>query len=274
VSAPTPLDLYYAGRLQDALAAANEQVRRQPTDLSARGFLCEMLCFAGEFERADKQLEVISTQDPALGVGVAQFRQLIRAEQARQQFFAEGRPPEFLTAVTPACRLALEASIRIREGQLTDAVSLLDQAEAQRPRLYGTCDGQPFTDLRDMDDLTGAVFEVLTGAGKYYWVPMEHVQLLEFRPHGRARDLLWRHARMVVRDGPDSEIFLPALYPGAAKESDDRLRLGRMTEWRGEEGQPIHGAGQRMLLAGEADHPFLELKTLTIEPPAKASPVA
>ena len=33
------------------IAAATDEVRQRPTDLSARGFLCELLCFAGELER-------------------------------------------------------------------------------------------------------------------------------------------------------------------------------------------------------------------------------
>jgi protein involved in temperature-dependent protein secretion len=40
-----------------------------------------------------------------------------------------------------------------------------------------------------------------------------------------------------------------------------------MTEWRGGEGSPIRGAGQRMLLIGEEDRPFLELRSLTFQKP-------
>src|SRR5690606_17147809 len=77
---------FSAGRLGEALAAATAQVRSRPTDVAARVFLAELLCFAGELERADKQLDLVADQDTTLAVGVALFRQLIRGEQARQQF--------------------------------------------------------------------------------------------------------------------------------------------------------------------------------------------
>jgi type VI secretion system protein ImpE len=265
-----PQDHYQAGRLQEAVAAATEAVRLCPTDQASRGFLTELLCFAGELERADRQLEVLAQQGPESAVGIALFRQLVRAEQARQQFYAEGRVPEFLEPPSPWLRLHLEASIHVRNGEPAEAARLLAEAEGQRPKVAGTCDGRPFTDLRDLDDLTACFFEVLTSTGKYYWVPVERVESLEFSPPRRARDLLWRRARMIVRGGPDGEVFLPALYAGASAEADDRLRLGRMTEWRGGDGLPVRGAGQRTFLVGGDDRPILELQALTIDQPAAA----
>src|SRR5439155_1325758 len=135
--------------------------------------------------------------------------------------------------------------------------------EGQRPRVRGTCDGQPFTDLRDLDDLTAPVFEVLTSTGKYYWIPVERVELVEFRPPARPRDLLWQRARMVVRGGPDGEVYLPTLYSGTHAESDNGLRLGRATEWRGGDGAPVRGVGRRTFLVGDDTCPILELKELT-----------
>jgi type VI secretion system protein ImpE len=263
MSTATALELYYAGRLQEALAAVTAEVKQRPADLEARGFLCELLCFAGELERIDRHLEVIAEQDTTAAVGVAIFRHLLRGEQARQQLFSEGRLPEFLDPPPPHVRLLLEASIAVREKKDEEAARLLAQAEEQRPRLKGSCDGQPFTDCRDVDDLTSSIFEVLTGTGKYFWIPMERVISVEFRPHERARDLIWRRAHMIVRDGPEGEVYLPALYPGSAAASDERLRLGQMTDWHGGEGKPLRGVGQRMLLVGEEDRPFLELRSLT-----------
>ena len=109
-------DLFHAGKLQEALAAALEEVRQHPTDSGRRLFLAELLCFSGELERADNHLDALGQQDPQTVAGVHAFRQLIRAEQARQEFFTEGRLPEFLGQPEGAVRLLLEASIRVREG--------------------------------------------------------------------------------------------------------------------------------------------------------------
>ena len=116
-----------------------------------------------------------------------------------------------------------------------------------------------------MDDLTSCILEVLTSKGDYYWVPIEKVESIEFREPARARDLLWRRTHLIVRDGPDGEVFLPVLYPGSAQEADDRIRLGRMTDWRGGDAAPIRGIGQRIFLVGEDDLPIMELKTVSFE---------
>src|SRR5437868_5359835 len=101
---------YSAGRLGDAVAAALAEVQRSPADAGRRAFLAELACFAGDLERADRQLDVLSTTDPRASVGVSLFRQLVRAEQARRQFFTEGRLPEFLGEPTHDLTLHLEAS--------------------------------------------------------------------------------------------------------------------------------------------------------------------
>jgi type VI secretion system protein ImpE len=255
---------YREGRIQEALTAATGDVRRHPADTRRRTFLCELLCLAGDLERADRQLDAVSQQEPNVMVGISLFRQVLRAEQARQQFFAAGRLPELLGPPSPALKLLLEASIRLREGRTAEAAELLAQAEEQRPRVVGICDGTAFDDLRDLDDRTASVLEVLTSNGKYYWVPMERVELIEFRPSARPRDLLWRRAHLIVRDGPDGEVFLPALYAGSQPEPDDRFRLGRATEWRGGDGTPTWGVGQRTLLVGDQARPILEIKEIAV----------
>ena len=204
-------------------------------------------------------------QDPQTVAAVHAFRQLIRAEQARQEFFTEGRLPDVSGRPEGAVRLLLEASIRVREGALAEAALLLDQAEDQRPRVSGVCNGQPFQDFRDLDDLTSCILEVLTVKGDYYWVPIAQVESIEFHEPVRPRDLLWRRTHLIVRDGPDGEVFLPVLYPGAAGEADDQIRLGRMTDWRGGDAVPVRGVGQRTSWWARTLVPILELKTVTFE---------
>jgi type VI secretion system protein ImpE len=257
-------EAFDAGRLNEALAASLQEVKAAPGDAGRRGFLCELACFAGDLERADRQLDLLGDQDPQAAVGVALFRQLVRAEQARQQFFTEGRLPEFLAEPDALLKLHLEASIHLRDGRPEEAAKLLARAEEQRPKVAGRLDGQPFADLRDLDDLTAPVFEVLTSTGKYYWVPVERVELIEFRPARRPRDLLWRRARMIVRDGPDGEVFLPALYPGSHAAAEDGLRLGRATDWRGGAGAPTRGVGLRTFLVGDDTRTVLEMTELSL----------
>jgi type VI secretion system protein ImpE len=264
-------ELYEAGRLGEAIAAATAEVKRAPTNSAARNLLCELLCFAGEWERADKQADAIAMDDPRAAVMVSLMRHLIRAETARQDFYLQGRVPEFLEPPSPRLRLHLEASIAMREGNGPEASRLLAEAEAMRPQLSGTCNGTPFTEIRDLDDLTGSFFEVLTGNGKYYWVPFEAVDTVEFHPPKYLHDLIWRSCHLVVRGGPDGEVYLPALYAGSHADPDERIRLGRLTDWRGGEGSPVRGVGQRMFLVGDADMTIFEFRDLSIHSPEPAA---
>jgi type VI secretion system protein ImpE len=266
-------ELFRAGKLTEAVAAAADEVKKHPSDTARRLLLAELLCFTGDLERADKHLDAASGGDPQSMTWIIAFRQLIRAEQARQGFHSEGRLPSFLGQPEGALRLLLEASVQTRGGDAAAAAALLEQAEAERPKVTGTCDGQAFADFRDLDDQTCCVLEVLTVKGDYYWVPFDRVESVDFRAPERPRDLLWRTAHLVVRDGPDSEVFLPALYPGAAAEADDPTRLGRATDWRGGDGAPVRGVGQRTFLVGEEARTIMELKTLAFDaPPGGAEP--
>ena len=256
---------YEAGNLREALEAATDEVRGHPTDTAQRGFLAELLCFSGEFERADRQLDTIGQQEPQAMVGVSMYRQLIRAEMARQQFFTEGRLPEFLDKPSPAIQIYLEASIELREGDAPKAAQRLEEVEQQRFHVSGRCDGEPFDDLRDLNDLTAACLEVLTSNGKYYWIPIEKVESIELHPPKRPRDLIWRGARMVVDQGPDGEVFLPTLYPNTHASDDDKLRLGRATDWIGGDDSPAQGVGLRTFLVGEGDRTILQINQIEFD---------
>ena len=258
-------EFYRAGRLAEAIAAMNEEVRKNPADMLRRGFLAELLLVSGNLERADVQLDTLAQQDAQAGPSFALLRQIVRAEQARRQFHAEGRVPEFLGLPTPSMGLRLRASVALREGRPQEASTLLDEAEAVRVHTKGTCDGKPFEDLRDLDDMTADFLEVLTSTGKYYWVPMEHVVTVEFRAPTRPRDLVWRRAAMSVKDGPEGEVFVAAIYPTPAEGVTDAMRLGRVTEWRGGDGVPVRGVGQRTLLVDEEARPLVEIREIRVE---------
>lgn len=261
----TPSELYQAGQLTAAIDAALADVKQHPTDTQRRGLLCELLCCAGQWERADRQLDTITQQQPKTAVALTEFRQLIRAELARKEFFEEGRVPEFVAEPSPVLQLHLRASIAIRENRQAEAAELLAQADQMRFRPRGTCDGQAFDDLRDLDDLTSSFCEVLTTAGKYYWVPWETIESIEFQKPENPRDLLWRRAQIVVTGGPEGVVFVPALYPLSPPSDDEQFRLGRRTDWRGQPGEPIRGVGLRMLLVGEHDLTILQINELQFQ---------
>jgi type VI secretion system protein ImpE len=259
MTTPTAGHLFQEGRLAEAVDAAGETVRAMPNDPAPRMLLAELLLYAGNFDRADAVLDATSAVDPGTDLVVAEFRQLLRAAMVRRQVLREGRVPDFLGHATETQRHMLEALAALRAGDMAAAAIAADAAEAGRPAVGGRTPDAEFTDCRDADDLWGGTFEVLTTNGKYFWIPMERVVSLEFHPAKRARDLLWRRCTMVVRDGPDGDVYLPTLYDGDTAR-DDGIRLGRRTEWT--ETAPVQGTGQRMFLIGDEAIAIQQLTTM------------
>src|SRR5690242_10256763 len=108
-------ELFDAGKLAEAIAAATDDVRKGPTDMQRRLFLAELLCFQGEIERADNQLDVILKQQPD-ALLVLQLRQVLRAEKHRQECYTAGRSPAFLSDPPEHVRLLLKSLNFAREG--------------------------------------------------------------------------------------------------------------------------------------------------------------
>ncbi len=265
----TALQLFSAGKLKEAIAAATEDVRKAPTSVDARGDLADLLLFAGDYERADKQLEAIMPTDPKQAYGFTQFRHLVRAAQARHQFFTEGRVPEFLEVPSERMRFLLEASILLRENRPADANKLIEQALGLYPVVTGTRDGVAFRGLRDLDELLATVFEVIAKNGKYYWIPIESVERIEFTvpEEGKTstRDLLWRPAQLTTWNGSEGEVYMPSLYHGSHLR-EEPYAVGHMSHWEvSAEGAPYRGVGQRTLVFGKEEVPFLEIKALEFE---------
>ena len=258
-----PKQLFDAGDLDGAVAAATDAVRKNPGEIPHRLFLAELLCYQGNVDRADRQLDVLTQQQPD-AVVVLQFRQLLRAEKHRHECFLEGRAPEFLSDPPEHLQLMLKANLLQREGDRLAAADTIEEADSKRPQVSGTCDSTPFAGLRDLDDLSASFFEVLTSVGTYYWVPFESIDQIEFHAPAAPRDLIWRRASMSVHDGPDGEVFLPALYSGSATSDDRLLQLGRSTDWTDEDG-PIQGIGQRTYLVGEDDRPILTIGSIDFD---------
>ncbi len=263
-------ELFHAGRLGDAVAAANAAVRKTPTGVPSRILLAELLLFADNIDRADTVLDACSELDPASALMVAEFRQLLRGEIARRQLFDEGRVPEFLDQPTEAQRLALAALVALRNGDTAAAGQLAAQAEEARPHPSGIGTAGAFDDLRDGDDLLAPSIEVITTTGKYFWIAPERVESLEFHPVKRPRDLFWRRATIAVEGGPDGDVYLPILYPpmrSGGPERTDALRLGRATDWHriGEAG-PTRGVGAVTLIVGDEPMTWLDMETLNFRP--------
>jgi type VI secretion system protein ImpE len=266
-------ELYKAGKLQDAIAAQNQEVRANPADDGRRLFLFELQAFAGDLEKARRQIDTVNYTEPERAAGVLSYKKLLESEQARRQFFKDGVPPKFFADQPEHVHWRIEAVNRLRENRPDEAAQCLAKATEAMPSIRGTLNDKPFEGLRDFDDLLAGVLEVMA-QGAYYWVPFEQIEDLTIKPPKFPRNLLWAPGRLEMRESAGN-IFLPALYPGSHEDPNDQVKLGRATHWKGGEAGPALGVGLHMFLVGEDEVPLLEWRHLTIdqpEPPAPPGP--
>lgn len=254
-----------AGDLNGATEAALKSVKANPTDASARTFLFELACFAGDWARAEKQLDVIGHQDANAMIGTLIYRQCLEAEKKRERVFKDGLKPEFLADPPDYIYGLLTANNRLREGNLTEARQIFDQVEEQRPAFSATINGKEVEDFRDYNDATSCVLEAII-KDSYVWVPFEQIEKIEFQQPKSLRDLFWIQANMETSNGTNGEVMIPSLYFGSYRNQSDQVRLGRATDWR-EIGEDIYvGEGLKLFWFEGADHPILELKEVLMNP--------
>ena len=89
-------ELFQAGKLDEAVAAQTAQVKANPGDQAKRLFLFELLAFAGEYERAKRQLDALKYDEIELETAAADYRKLLEAEEYRRKVFREGLQPKFV----------------------------------------------------------------------------------------------------------------------------------------------------------------------------------
>ena len=227
----TAKQLFQAGQLNEAMKALSAEVRDNPTDPRRRTFLFELLCFAGEFDRAEKHLHVLAQGNGQAEMGAVLYFSALHAERTRLEKFQDPN----LSTMAPARQFS------------------------------GMLNGQAFESIVDGDPRLGGRLEIFA-AGSYMWLPFEHIVSIEIQPPQKLRDLLWTPA--LVRTGPSfqdkelGEVLIPVLYPKSFAHENDNVRLGRETHWQEVEGGEPIPVGQKVFLVDGEEFPLLEVRKL------------
>ena len=233
----TSQELIRAGKLQEAIQSLSSELRDRPNDTQRRTFLFELLCFAGEFGRAEKHLTILADTSADAGVGALLYRSALSAERKRQAFF--------------------------------EAKQYEGSSGRPMPRT-GTMNGEPFRTIEDIDPRIGARLEVFI-AGEYVWLPFPQIGSLTLGPPRFLRDLLWSSATITaspaLTDKEFGEVLLPILYPFSSKHERDEVKLGHETDWVLAEMDPLEiPYGQKLfVLDGERSIPILEIRSLQFD---------
>jgi type VI secretion system protein ImpE len=223
-------EFYQAGKIEDAVQVLAAELRNDPTNIRSRTFLFELLCFMGELDRAEKQLDILSDISKEAGMGTLIYRSAFQAERLRREMFNNKTFPQ--TAAEPTNQAILN--------------------------------GAAVGSVEDADPRIGPRLEVYA-AGSYLWLPLAHIASIRMEAPKRVRDLIWIPA--ILKTGPKcgglnlGEVMIPALTPFAFRHADNEVRLGRQTVWEESDGA-IAPAGQKLLLVDGEEIPILEVRSL------------
>jgi type VI secretion system protein ImpE len=257
-----------AGNLTEAIGLLGAMVGREPLNFRHRTYLFALLCFGGDYQRAQQQLQVMAQENETTALAAAYYEKLLRATADREQVFRKGLLPRFLGEPPAYAHVYGEALRALADGDQAAGAALLAAGEAQRRRCPVSWNDEALADLRDADDRLGPFVELLLDDA-YVWVPLEQVRSIQVGQLSSLRDLFWVPLRVVTAAGAFSGV-MPALYPGSPHSADERARLGQMTLWVDNPHGLSLGLGQRLFASGEHDLPALELRRLLVEVPVAA----
>ena len=235
----TAKELLEAGKVREAEMLVTAHLRNNPGDIAQRTFLFELLCFSGQFARAEKQLGVLAQGSKEAEMGAVLYYSALHGEKTRHEMF---RKQEYPTTPAP-----------------------------KSPP--GTLNGKPFESIADADPIIGARLEMYA-AGAYLWIPFEHIASVELPAPRSLRDTLWAPA--FVLTGPSfkgtdiGQVILPAIYPFSWKSDDGSVWMGRKTEWAGDDQGNEFPVGQKTLIVDGEEIPLLEIRSLEFTSSAAA----
>lgn len=230
-------DLLKAGKLSEAIQAVIQTVRDHPTDDKARTFLFELLCFAGEYDRAEKHLDALLENKTETLHGSLLYKAALHAQRTRENFYAAGE--------------------------------YKNSSQDNAPVVGATINGKQYASVRDADPRIGARLEVFAG-GSFMWIPFRHLERVDIEKPRRLRDLLWLPSKVVNASTFTEElgdVLLPVITAEATRDESETVKLGRETYFGVDEDGLEIPVGQKLLLADEEEIPLLEIRELVFVPP-------
>ena len=253
------IELLQEAKLSEARNLLIKEVKTSPSDTGKRTLLFQVLIFNGEWEKAERHLDIIASQNPTSEAGVQTYKNLIAAEKDRIEVSRLNQRPSFLPEAPIYFETYYEGLEKLVEKEMDEAKDFINQALAQRPNVSGTVNGTHFSGFSNTDTFLCAFLEAFVHE-RYVWIPFEAIKELSIPVPKTFFDLIWTSASLTTWEGLSMNCFLPVLYPDSFMQEDDRIRLGRLTEWTPLEGGCAKGFGQQVFQVGEEDMSILEIR--------------
>lgn len=252
-------DLIKAGKLSEARTKLVEEVKSSPANLNSRTLLFQVQAYSGEWDKARRQLEVITSQDPNRETGVQVYLNMIQAETERIEVFQHKRSPSFLPETPDYFEQYHTAWQNLTDRNLEAAGAIFREFGNRCAKISGTLNGKEFTGFSETDTRLTCFLEAFVHE-RYVWLPIEMLRELTLPEPQTLLDLLWTSAQVTMLGGLTLNCFLPVLYPNSFQHEDERLKLGRLTDWT-DLGSGLHQAfGQHVYQVGDDDVGILEIR--------------
>jgi len=252
-------ELIKANRLSDARSRLVEDVKASPTDAKGRTLLFQVLSFLGEWDKADRHLDILSMGNSLTKTGVQVCKDLVSAEREREKVARGNGRPDFLTNAPPYLEQLFAAREKLDAGYADEASDLFEKASLLMPEVSGVMDGKDFTGFRNVDTFLSGVLEVFIH-DRYLWIPFESLRELTIQEPKTLLDLLWIQASLTTWDGLTTGCYLPVTYPCSHAHEDDLVSLGKMTVWQDFDGGLCKGGGQHVFSIGNEEKGILEIR--------------
>ncbi len=257
-------DFIKAGKLSEARSLLIEEVKSAPTNQNSRTLLFQVQAYGGEWEKARRQLEIIAKQDANRETGVQVYLNLVQAETERIEVFQNKRIPSFLPKTPPYFEQYQDAWQKLNDQEFEAYESIFNEIRERCANISGTLNRREFTGFSETDTRLSCFLEAFVHE-HYVWVPMEALRELILSEPQTLLDLLWASAQITLRGGLTLNCYLPVLYPDSFRHEDDRLKLGRMTDWK-DLGQGVQqGSGQHVYRVGDDDVGILEIREMIFD---------
>lgn len=263
-----PAELIKAGRLEEARGILTDDIKAKPADTAKRTLLFQVLALCGEWDRAFKHLDMISTLDTERAVAICAYKDILRAQEERLKVCLLSKLPAFLTDAPPYFETYWEACTNLAKGEHKKAGTLFNKAAGMRPKLSGRLGDKEFLGINDTDSMLAFFIEAFVH-DRYVWIPFEAIREMVVTKPKSLLDLIWIPASITTWEGLTANCNLPVLYPDSEFSKNPETRLGRMTDWEDLGGNFAKGLGQHVLQIGENDVPLLEITEISFNFPIK-----
>lgn len=254
-------DLIKEGKLAEARLNLVSALKNHPGDIAGRTLLFQVLLFLGEWDKAERHLEVLADVDAMMAPTVSLYINLLNCERERAEVTAFRTMPSFLPSTPTYFEAYYSACQQLQDNPDGKGQEIFAAMESQIPQVTGTVNGVEFSGMRNTDDVLAFALEVFA-YDRYFWVPFESIREIIVTPPQTLLDLMWISASITTWSGLSMNGFLPVLYPDTWKHDNEQIRMGRMTDWSSPSGGCVRGIGRQVFVFGEQDVSILEFREI------------